>query len=86
MSAVTDPMQMETYSTPEQIAEVVYEAATDGGRKTPVTGVGCAKATAREKIVETDPPLTRRAVSGYGWFRKSLSELVELTGIEPVTS
>ena len=30
MSAVTDPKQMEAYSTPEQIAEVVYEAATDG--------------------------------------------------------
>jgi hypothetical protein len=30
MSAITNPKQMETYSTPEQIAEVVYEAATDG--------------------------------------------------------
>jgi hypothetical protein len=30
MSAITDPKQMETYSTPEQIADVVYEAATDG--------------------------------------------------------
>ena len=30
MSVVTDPKQMATYSTPEQIAEVVYEAATDG--------------------------------------------------------
>ena len=30
MGAITDPKQMETYSTPEQIAEVVYEAATDG--------------------------------------------------------
>jgi NAD(P)-dependent dehydrogenase (short-subunit alcohol dehydrogenase family) len=30
MNAITDPKQMETYSTPEQIAEVVYEAATDG--------------------------------------------------------
>ena len=30
MRAITDPKQMETYSTPEQIAEVVYEAATDG--------------------------------------------------------
>lgn len=30
MKATTDPKQMETYSTPEQIAEVVYEAATDG--------------------------------------------------------
>jgi len=30
MSIITDPQQMKTYSTPEQIAEVVYEAATDG--------------------------------------------------------
>ena len=30
MSAITDPKQMAAYSTPEQIAEVVYEAATDG--------------------------------------------------------
>ncbi len=30
MSAITDPKQMAIYSTPEQIAEVVYEAATDG--------------------------------------------------------
>lgn len=30
MATITDPKQMETYSSPEQIAEVVYEAATDG--------------------------------------------------------
>ena len=30
MSIITDPKQMETYSSPAQIAEVVYEAATDG--------------------------------------------------------
>jgi NAD(P)-dependent dehydrogenase (short-subunit alcohol dehydrogenase family) len=30
MGMVTDPKQMATYSTPEEIAEVVYEAATDG--------------------------------------------------------
>ena len=30
MSAITDPKEMAGYSTPEQIAEVVYEAATDG--------------------------------------------------------
>ena len=30
MSVITDPKQMETYSSPAQIAEVVYEAATDG--------------------------------------------------------
>ncbi len=29
MGTITDPKQMETYSSPEQIAEVVYEAATD---------------------------------------------------------
>jgi short-subunit dehydrogenase len=29
MRIFTDPRQMEAYSTPEQIAEVVYEAATD---------------------------------------------------------
>ena len=29
MSVITDPKQMEAYSSPEQIAEVVYEAATD---------------------------------------------------------
>jgi NAD(P)-dependent dehydrogenase (short-subunit alcohol dehydrogenase family) len=30
MGVIRDPKQMETYSSPEQIAEVVYEAATDG--------------------------------------------------------
>jgi hypothetical protein len=30
MSRITDPKQVETYSSPGQIAEVVYEAATDG--------------------------------------------------------
>jgi hypothetical protein len=35
---------------------------------------------------KTDPPLTRRVLSGYGWFRKLLQGLVELMGIEPMTS
>ena len=30
MSVITGPKQMETYSSPGEIAEVVYEAATDG--------------------------------------------------------
>jgi NAD(P)-dependent dehydrogenase (short-subunit alcohol dehydrogenase family) len=30
MGIITDPMQMATYSSPEQVAEVVYEAAIDG--------------------------------------------------------
>lgn len=29
MGVITHPQQMETYSSPEQIAEVVYEAASD---------------------------------------------------------
>ena len=33
MSAITDSKQIETYSTPDQIAAVVYEAATDGKRQ-----------------------------------------------------
>ena len=38
MGVITDPKQMETYSTPDQIAEVVYEAATDGKNSAPVCG------------------------------------------------
>src|SRR5262245_27394206 len=30
MNIITDPKRIATYSTPDQIAEVVYEAATDG--------------------------------------------------------
>ena len=45
MSAVTDPKQMETYSTPEQIAEVVYEAATDGTDQLRYVAGADAKAT-----------------------------------------
>jgi NAD(P)-dependent dehydrogenase (short-subunit alcohol dehydrogenase family) len=30
MAMITDPKRMENYSSPEQIADVVYEAATDG--------------------------------------------------------
>jgi NAD(P)-dependent dehydrogenase (short-subunit alcohol dehydrogenase family) len=30
MSVITDPNQMATYSSPEQIAEIVYDAVTDG--------------------------------------------------------
>jgi NAD(P)-dependent dehydrogenase (short-subunit alcohol dehydrogenase family) len=45
MSAVTDPKQMETYSTPEQIAEVVYEGATDGKDQLRYVAGADAKAT-----------------------------------------
>ena len=45
MSAITDPKQMETYSTPDQIAEVVYDAATDGKDQLRYVAGADAKAT-----------------------------------------
>ena len=45
MSAITDPKQLETYSTPEQIAEVVYEAATDGSDRLRYVAGADAEAT-----------------------------------------
>jgi hypothetical protein len=45
MSAVRDPQQMETYSTPAQIAEVVYDAATDGRDQLRYVAGADAKAT-----------------------------------------
>jgi NAD(P)-dependent dehydrogenase (short-subunit alcohol dehydrogenase family) len=45
MSAITDPKQMDSYSTPEQIAEVVYEAATDGKDQLRYVAGADAKAT-----------------------------------------
>ena len=45
MGVITDPKQMETYSTPDQIAEVVYEAATDGKDQLRYVAGADAKAT-----------------------------------------
>src|SRR5882672_12692576 len=45
MSKITDPKQMETYSSPGQIAEVVYEAATDGKEQLRYVAGADAKAT-----------------------------------------
>ncbi len=42
---MTDPKQMETYSTPEQIAQVVCEAATDGKDRLRYVAGADAKAT-----------------------------------------
>jgi NAD(P)-dependent dehydrogenase (short-subunit alcohol dehydrogenase family) len=54
MSIITDPKQMETYSTAEQIAEVVYEAATDGkGQLRYVAGLD-AKATYAARLQHGD--------------------------------
>lgn len=45
MSKITDPKQMESYSSPGQIAEVVYEAATDGKNQLRYVAGADAKAT-----------------------------------------
>ena len=45
MDIVADPKTMETYSTPDQIAEVVYEAATDGKDQLRYVAGADAKAT-----------------------------------------
>ena len=50
MSAITDPKQMETYSTPEQIAETVYEAATDGKDQLRYIAGADAKATYETRL------------------------------------
>jgi len=45
MNVITDPKTMETYSTPDTIAESVYEAATDGKDQLRYTAGEDAKAT-----------------------------------------
>ena len=45
MNAITDPKQMATYSAPEEIAEIVYEAATDGKDQLRYVAGADAKAT-----------------------------------------
>ena len=45
MGIITDPKQIATYSSPEQIAEVVYEAATDGKDQLRYIAGADAKAT-----------------------------------------
>jgi short-subunit dehydrogenase len=45
MGVITDPKQMETYSLPEQIAQVVYDAATDGKDQLRYVAGADAKAT-----------------------------------------
>lgn len=54
MSAITDPKQMESYSTPAQIAEVVYEAATDGRDQLRYIAGPDAKATYAARLQQGD--------------------------------
>ena len=45
MNVIRDPKQMAAYSSPDQIAEVVYEAATDGKDQLRYVAGDDAKAT-----------------------------------------
>jgi hypothetical protein len=73
MSAITDPKQTETYSTPEQIAEVVYEAATDGKDQLRYVAGGDAKATYATRLQLGDEA-----------FRKAIRQ--QFFGQQPVTT
>ena len=50
MSAITDPWTMATCSTPDQIAEVVYEAATGGKDQLRYVAGPDAKATYASRL------------------------------------
>ena len=63
MSAITDPKAMATYSTPDQIAEVIYEAATDGKDQLRYVAGADARAT-----------LAARLQAGDEAFRKGMDQ------------
>jgi len=68
MSVITDPKQMETYSSPEQIAEVVYEAATDGKDQLRYIAGGDARATYAMRLQMGDEGF--RKAMGQQFFGK----------------
>ncbi|HZF29069.1 MAG TPA: SDR family oxidoreductase [Gammaproteobacteria bacterium] len=61
MGAITDPKQMSTYSTPDDIAKVVYEAATDGKDQLRYLAGADAKATYAARVQGGDEAF-RRAI------------------------
>jgi NAD(P)-dependent dehydrogenase (short-subunit alcohol dehydrogenase family) len=65
MGAITDPKQMETYSTPEQIAEVVYEAATDGKDQLRYVAGPDAKATYATRLQLGDEAFRKAMVQQF---------------------
>jgi NAD(P)-dependent dehydrogenase (short-subunit alcohol dehydrogenase family) len=54
MGVITDPKTMATYSTTDQIAEVVYEAATDGKEQLRYVAGADAKATYAARLQAGD--------------------------------
>ena len=73
MGAITDPKQMETYSTPEQIAEVVYEAATDGKDQLRYVAGADAKATYATRLQLGDEAFRKASGSNSSGGRRGNS-------------
>jgi NAD(P)-dependent dehydrogenase (short-subunit alcohol dehydrogenase family) len=72
MSAITDPKQIETYSTPQQVAEVVYEAATDGKDQLRYVAGADAKATYAARLQMGDEAF--RKAMGQRFFGAGTQE------------
>jgi hypothetical protein len=74
MSVITDPRQMETYSFPEQIAEVVYEAATDGKDQLRYVAGEDAKATYAMRLRLGDELFGKRSLSSFSTMKAGISD------------
>lgn len=72
MNVITDPAQMASYSTPEQIAEIVYEAATDGKDQLRYVAGNDAKAT-----------YDARLQAGAEGFRKAIGQQFFAQAVDP---
>ena len=73
MDAITDPKQMDTYSTPEQIAEVVYEAATDGKDQLRYVAGPTPRRPMRRACSSETKPSARQSRSSSSGSRRKLS-------------
>jgi hypothetical protein len=62
MNAITDSKQMATYSSPEETAEFVYEAATDGKDQLRYVAGADAKATYATRL-QTGDEAFRKAIA-----------------------
>jgi hypothetical protein len=71
---ITDPKQMPTYSCPEQIAEVVYEAATDGKKPLRYLAGDDAKAIFASRPQIGDQSSARRLLSSSLGIREHWGE------------
>ena len=68
MSKITDPKQMETYSSPGQIAEVVYEAATDGKKQLRYVGWRRRKSDVCDAFADGRRSFPQRRSTQRGFF------------------